>query len=199
MINKYLANPKIPLTLHKVGLFLLLVFLVYGQLTNKNHLLYAQNSYQELRIDNKNHILTLSTKDADLKNILYKLSDLTDIDVEFPRSLEKKITIELDSVTLKEALCRILKGLNHVIIYSGRNKNKAEISKVFVFKNTPKSRATITSNRRIDDRISNYERRIESIKKNMSNPNLSNIQRQNYLRQIRRLENNIDNLRRQFQ
>jgi len=194
MRYKYSVLVKRFTKITKSLLLFMLLFLIYSQ--SSGSLLYAQSSFQNIHIDYKNHFLTLSTENVDLKNVLIKLADKTDIYFEFPSKLEKKITIDLNKVSLREALNRILKDVNHVFIYTGEDRSNAVISKVLVYKKNQQSGQTRISNPGISNRIRNYEQRIAALQRNLSRSDLSDSRRQNYLRQLRRLENNIENLRR---
>jgi DNA polymerase/3'-5' exonuclease PolX len=178
------------------GLVLLSIFVAF--LKPVDDLLYAQSSHQKLRIDYDDRLLSISTKDADIKNVLLELADKADIYVSFPESIKKKISIETTKITLKKALQKVLKGLNYAIIYSGSNRNEASISKVIVFKKSTMDRRASRSNMRIANRIKAYEKRIESLKGRLSKIDSSSRRGKNYLRQIERLENNIEKLSRQL-
>ena len=94
---------------------------------------YAQTFKQNLRIEYNKNLITISAQNADLKNVLLKLAKKTNIMVRFPDSLEKKITIKLSKHSLNEALSRILKGLDHAIIYSASKNNRTVVSEVIVY------------------------------------------------------------------
>jgi len=178
----------------KAGLLLLFIFLVY--LINLDYLSFAQSSDQNIRIVYKNNLLTLSAKDADLKNVLLKLAYKTNIKVWFPNSLKKKITIKFSKISLGKSLEKLLKGLNHVILYSGPSKGQAAVSGVYVFKKSKKSGRVRASERQKANRIRAYERRIESLKSQLSRIDVNSRRGKSYLRQIQRLENNIERLQR---
>jgi len=79
-------------------------------------------------ISYKNDLLSISTKDADLKKVLLKLSDKTNINIKLPVYIDKKITINKNGISLGEGLEYILKndkssiiyvtGPNHPIVYN---------------------------------------------------------------------------------
>ena len=182
--------------LYTSGLVLLSILVAF--LKPVDDLLYAQSSYQKLRIDYDDRLLSISTKDADIKNVLLELADKAGIYVSFPESIKKKISIETTKITLKKALQKVLKGLNYAIIYSGSSRNEALISKVIVFRKYNKDRRASSSDRRIANRIKAYKKRIESLKGRLSKIDASSRRGKNYLRQIERLENNIEKLSRQL-
>jgi predicted RNase H-like nuclease (RuvC/YqgF family) len=144
-------------------------------------------------------------ENADLKQVLLKLEDKTGIDVTFPNSLEKKITARMSGISLSEALPRLLGGVNYAIIHSGSKKTRTVVSEVFVFKKSKRSRtpfqagALRSSERQIANRIRNYERRIKSLKKNLSKVDQNSSRGKRYLRQIRSYEHTIEKLKRRLQ
>ena len=186
----------IPLRLRKAGFLLLLIFMVY--LTAANCLLHAQSPDQELRINYNNNLLTISAKDVDLQNVLLELADKTNIYVRFPASLKKKITVIKEGISLRDALKRLLKGLNYAIIYSGPDKNQTSISKVLVFKEYKMSRQQKANEARIANRIRAYERQIESLKRNLSRVDENSRQAKSYQRRIMVLEKRIETLERPY-
>ena len=163
---------------------------------------FAQTSSSTIRMEFDDNLLTLSAKNADIKNILVRLNEKTGISVRFQKSLDKKITIELSGLTLSKALPRLLKDLNHAVIYSVSRKNRTTVSGVFVFKkskNTRNSSQARNREKQITNQIRQYEKRIESEKKKLSKVNENSSQGQRYLRRIRSYENKIENLKRQIQ
>lgn len=194
MDYKFLSNLSKSKRLYHSGLlFFLLVYL-----QPVTDVLYAQNPSQRFQMDYKNHFLTLSTEDADIKDVLFKLADEAEIYAQCPSSLKKTITIDLKKAPLKEALDRLLRDLNYVIIYSGQRKNEAVISEVFVFSEDKKSSTTSVRNRRLTNRLAAYERNLETAKRNLSRVSANSRQGQRYSRRINKLEKNIENLRRQI-
>jgi len=162
---------------------------------------YAQTFKQNLRIEYNKNLITISAQNANLKNVLLKLAKKTNIMVRFPDSLEKKITIKLSKHSLNEALSRILKGLNHAIIYSASKKNRTVVSEVLVYNKSERSRVSSRSRSRDENtarRIRLYENRLKTLNKKLSEGNASSSQRKRYLKQIRRYENVIENLKRKI-
>ena len=203
MIRKCFYKSRIKLKSNKARLLPLFIFLVYY--TSINSLTYAQSSNPKLRIDYKNNLLTIFAENADLKNVLLKLEDKTGIDVSFPNSLEKQITTRMSGISLSEALPRLLSGVNYAIIHSGSRKNRTVVSEVFVFKKSERSGISSQagvlrgSEKQIANIIRNYERRIESVKKNLSKVDQNSSQGKRYLRRIRSYENTIEKLKRKIQ
>jgi hypothetical protein len=70
--------------------------------------------------------------DAYLKNVLFKLAEKSNFYIQVPVSLNKKITINKKEISLRDALRKLLKGLNHAIVYSVSSKKQATISEVYV-------------------------------------------------------------------
>jgi hypothetical protein len=78
---------------------LFLVFIALVLFIPADFLLYAQNSNQKLRFVYNKKSLSISANDADLKNVLLKIAEETDIHVWFPNSLSKKISIVLNRLS----------------------------------------------------------------------------------------------------
>ena len=181
---------------------LLQLFIVIIYFTFVISLSYAQTFKQNLRIEYNKKLITISAKNADLKNVLLKLAKKTNIMVRFPDSLEKKITIKLSKHSLNEALSRILKGLNHAIIYSASKKNRTVVSEVLVYNksvsykvsNRSKPRGRKINRSRL---LKSLERRLKNLNKKYSLGNISSSQRERYLKQIRAYENKIEQLKRE--
>ena len=196
MTYKKFFISQVSLRFKKIGFFLLLVFLV--QLKVINCSLHAQSSDQKLLITYSNNLLTISAEEVDLQNVLLKLADKTNIYVRFPASLKRKITVIKKRISLRDALKRILKGLNYAVIYSGPDKNQTSISKVIVFKEFKKSRQQMANEARIANRIRAYERQIESLKSNLLRMDENSRRAKSYQRNIRVLERRIERLERQY-
>ena len=172
-------------------------------------LTHAQTLTPNLHIEYKNNLLTVTAQKADLKDVLLKLSDKTGIYVRYPSSLKKQITTELIRVPLSKALLKILEGTNHVIIYSGSGKNRAVVSKVFVYRKSKRSYRkskrsrisgqSISQEELIASRIKSYEKRLELMNKKLSGLDKNSRLGKRYSRQIRSYENVIKNLKRKIQ
>jgi hypothetical protein len=161
-------------------------------------------------------LITISAQNADLKNVLLKLADKTNIIVRVPNSLKKQITIKLSENSLDEALSRILRNMNYAIIYSGVKNNRTVVSEVLVYNKSESSKISnrsISREKNINDRIKkprdenidrsrlikSLERRLKNLNKKWSLGNISNSQRERYLKQIRAYENKIEKLKREIQ
>jgi type II secretory pathway component GspD/PulD (secretin) len=196
MIFNLLLRSPIKLVKNRIKFLHLFIFLIC--FTSVNSLVYAQPYNRKFHIDYKNNLLSISAQDADLKNVLFKVADKTGIYVRFPNSLKKQITIRISGLSLKKTLSRLLKGMNHAVVYSGSRKNRATVSGVFVFKRLKKSRISSRARvreRQLSHRIRYYERRLESLKQKLLKVNRNSRQGKSYLRQIRSNENILENLK----
>lgn len=165
----------------------------------------SQAADGNIQINYEDQLLTLKAQDADIKNILLKISDLAGIYVGFPQAIEKQITIELDKVPLAKALKKLLHGLNHAIIYSfSDKKNRAHVARVYVMqKSEGRSTGSFSSipDRQesiIARRIQNYEKNIQSLNENLSRVDPDSPQGQRYSRQIQIYQKSLDSLRQQY-
>ena len=138
MIYKYYNNSLKSLRLKEAGAILIFIFLAL-HLTIESSSIYAQSNNQKILISYKNDLLSISTKDADLKKVLLELSDKTNINIKLPVYMDKKITINKNGISLGEGLEYLLKNLNHIILYSGIKNNKPMISRVIVLSESKKS------------------------------------------------------------
>ena len=198
------------LTTNKIKFLHIYIYIIL--FTSVISLSYAQTSNQNLRLIYKNNLITISAQNADLKNVLLKLADKTNIIVRIPNSLKKQITITLSENSLDEALSRILRDMNYAIIYSGEKNNRTVISEVLVYNESESSKVSNRSesgDKNINGRIKqprdenidrsrlikSLERRLENLNKKWSLGNISSSQRERYLKQIRAYENKIEKLK----
>ena len=206
MIYKYYNNSLKSLRLKEAGAILIFIFLAL-HLTIESSSIYAQSNNQKMLINYKNDLLSISTKDADLKKVLLKLSDKTNINIKLPVYIDKKITINKNGISLDEGLKYILKNLNHIILYSGKKNNKSMISRVIVFSESKKpTKLTAsktqaagsviqlpTSEMQAADILKGYEKQIEILKKKLSTAPENSRQREHYIKRIKILEKFIEN------
>ena len=202
------------LTTNKIKFLHIYIYIIL--FTSVISLSYAQTSNPNLRLIYKNNLITISAQNADLKNVLLKLADKTNIIVRIPNSLKKQITITLTENSLDEALSRILRDMNYAIIYSGEKNNRTVISEVLVYNESESSEVSSRSeysNRNINNSIQkprgkkidrsrlikSLERRLENLNKKLSLGNISSSQRERYLKQIRAYENKIEQLKREIE
>ncbi len=78
--------------------------------------------------------LSVALENADLQEVLTALAEKTGISVKSPENLQKSITVQFDRISLEEGLHRILRDIDHVLIFAPANeKGEAEIvSGVFI-------------------------------------------------------------------
>ena len=220
MIYKHYNNSLKPLRLKEAGVILFFIFLTL-HLTIESSSIYAQSNNQKMLISYKNDLLSISTKDADLKKVLLKLSDKTNINIKLPVYMDKKITINKNGISLGEGLESLLKNLNHIILYSGIKNNKPMISRVIVLSESKKS-TKLTASRteaassetqpansetqaassliqlpnsemQAADIIKGYEKQIEILKKKLSTTHENSRRREHYIKRIKILEKFIEN------
>jgi predicted RNase H-like nuclease (RuvC/YqgF family) len=153
------------------------------------------------QLEYKNNLITLSAQKAELKNVLLRIADETGIYVRFPNSLKKQITIEISDVSLSKTLSKILKGMNHAVIYSGSRRNQAVVSDVFIYMASKKYKVSSRSTSRekkIAAQIRSYEKRLKILKEKLSQFDKHGRQGRRYLRRIRHYENIIENLQKKI-
>ena len=221
MIYKYYNNSLKPLRLKEAGAILVFIFLALHHLTIESSSIYAQSNNQKMLISYKNDLLSISTKDADLKKVLLKLSDKTNINIKLPVYMDKKITINKNGISLDEGLKYILKNLNHIILYSGIKNNKPMISRVIVLSESKKS-TKLTASRteaassetqpansetqaassliqlpnsemQAADILKGYKKQIEILQMKLSTIPENNRLRKHYIKRIKILEKFIEN------
>ena len=187
------------------------IFIIY--FTSVISLAYAQTSDPNLSIIYNNNLITISAKNADLKNVLLELADKTNIIVRVPNSVKEQITIKLSGNSLDEALSRILKDMNYAIIYSGVKNNRTVISEVIVYNKSESSKISNQStsreqnnNGRIKKPIENnslsriklYENRLKTLNEKLSEGNASSKVEERYKKQIRVYEDEIEKLKKKL-
>ena len=155
-----------------------------------------------LQLSYEDHLLSIKAQDADIKTILLKISHETGVFVRFPKNIDKQVSIELVDTPLATALKKLLRGLNHAIIYSFLKKNQnAQVAKVYVFE-----KSTATSPRRypragnqsqdvIARRIENYEKRIKYLNDRLAKLDANSPQAKRYTRQIESYQRTMDRLK----
>lgn len=181
-----------PWRLKKAGS--LLPVLLCAWLISASHLLYAQSSSRKIQVGYDDNLVSISAKEAYLKNVLLALADKTDINVTFPASLEKKITITINDIKLRRALERLLLGLNYAITYSGPSVNQAEVLGVHVFKKAKTSKIARGRDRRILNQINAYKKRIDSYQQRLSKVDVNSRRGKLYLKRIENYEKRIASL-----
>jgi type II secretory pathway component HofQ len=153
-----------------------------------------------LQVQYRGNRLSLSAVDADIQSILLRISEETGIYVQFPRSLQKNMSLSLSEVKLEKALKRLLKGLNYATVYAAsNNRNTVQVSKVFIFedyKETARSRRLARRERRNRTRIDQYNKRIASIKRRLDKVPHDSPAGRRYRNQIQNYQKRIDRLER---
>ena len=219
MVYKCSNNPLLSIRLKEAGARLIFVFLIL-LLTSANSSLYAESTNRNILITYKENVLSIRAKDADLKKVLFELADETNIDIQLPLSLDKKITINRSGISLNEGLKDILKDLNYIILYSGIEDNNVLISKVIIFQKSNTSTtlpdgkiqqtnseipsteneepsatregSSVTREDSLAARIKFYERQIESLKQRLTKIDENSRLGRKYSRQIKRFEKLIE-------
>ena len=219
MVYKCSNNPLLSIRLKEAGARLIFVFLIL-LLTSANSSLYAESTNQNILITYKENVLSIRAKDADLKKVLFELADETNIDIQLPLSLDKKITINRSGISLNEGLKDVLKDLNYIILYSGIEDNNVLISKVIIFQKSNTSTtlpdgkiqqtnseipstkneepsatregSSVTREDSLAARIKFYERQIESLKQRLTKIDENSRLGRKYSRQIKRFEKLIE-------
>lgn len=168
--------------------------------------LSAQNIPKRLQIDYRDQLLDISAQNVDIKEFFTRLAEKANITIEYPVSLDKKITVERKDVSLKRFLTNFLRNMNHVIIYSGSNMKNSRVSEVHIFPRSTApsfSRSSATSSSggsrdRIRRQIDNYKRIVDKLRNTISGLSENNNRRQVYLNRIKRYETRIENLEKQL-
>lgn len=156
---------------------------------------YTQSSNSKIHMDYSNSLLSLTATNADLKTILQRLSDEAGIDIKYPEDLEMQLTINLSEVSLDRAIKKILKGINHAVIYSSSEKmKKSKIARIYVFEEAQSTPVNPREQRTLNS-IKNYERRIESLRKRLETVDENSDRGKSYQKRIKSYEDMIEKLK----
>ncbi|BBO66119.1 hypothetical protein DSCA_00490 [Desulfosarcina alkanivorans] len=180
----------------KISVFLTTIVLLHMAATCC--VIYALSSSLNLRLNDGKRTLQIEAKNADLKQVLWKLATVANITIEYPVALKKTITIHKDDISLRDVLKRMLKGVNYVIFYSGPNPNQVEISKVKVMGKAGRRKSKSIRQRQLAGRKKSYQRKIVSLKRRLSKIDANSRRGKSYLNRIKRLEKTIQQLERQM-
>ncbi len=165
--------------------------------------LCAQGGGQGLQINYQNQLLSISARNVDIKNFFSKLAEKTNITIEYPESLERKITLERENISLKRFLPDFLRNMNHVIIYSGSGRENSRIAEVRVYPKSTVSHSSVStasgrSRDRIRQRIDSYRKIVEKLRNSLANVGENSNRGRVYVNRIRRYEDRIKKLENQL-
>lgn len=162
----------------------------------------ASASGSSLQLKFRDNRLSISADHADIQTVLLRVSEETGIFVRFPKALQKKISVTLSAVTIENALKSILKGLNYATVFSvSDNKDKIQVSKVYIFKGykeTARTRRLARRERQNRSRIGRYKKRIASIQRRLDKVSHNSMAARRLENQIRNYQKRIDRLERQI-
>lgn len=162
----------------------------------------ASASGSTLQLKFRDNRLSISADEADIQTVLLRVSEETGIFIRFPKALQKKISMSLSAVTLENALKSILKGLNYATVFTvSDNKNKIQISKVYIFKGykeTARTKRLARRERQKRNRINQYKKRIASIQRRLDKVSHSSTDARRLKNQIGNYQKAIDRLERQI-
>ncbi len=155
-----------------------------------------------LQVQFRDNRLSLTAVDADIQSILLRISEKTGIFVQFPRALQKKMSLTLSGIKLEKAMKKLLKGFNYATVYSVSNDTNAIlVSKVYIFesyKETARSKRLARIEKQNRNRISKYEKQIASIKQHLDKVAHDSPAGKRYLSRIQNYQKIIDRLERQI-
>ncbi len=94
---------------------------------------HGQDQRLSVIYDGEGH-LSVAVENAELKEVLTAVGEKTGISIRSPENLKRSITVQFDRVPLEEGLHRILRDVNHVLIFSQSDeKNEPEtVTGVFI-------------------------------------------------------------------
>jgi hypothetical protein len=167
-------------------------------LTTASQVSFAGSSARDIDISYVGNRLTLSAKEADLETVLMAPVDSANFYTEVPISLFERTTINLTNFPLKEAIDRLLTGLNHLIIYSGTDKSHSSISEVYVLPKIKRSKRLHGREKWLARRMAGYQKQIESLNRKLSNIDQNSRHGKIYLRRIKLLNKQIESLERRL-
>ncbi|MGD8701096.1 MAG: hypothetical protein PVG51_02020 [Desulfosarcina sp.] len=176
----------------------LLIFIIILHLTIAHCLSCAQSVDDKLKIEYQNRSLNIVAKNIDIKRVLLELGNATKISIVYRADLQKKVSIEKHGIQVSEALKGLLKGINHIVIYSGFDPNKAKIEEVYVLNRAERRRPTSAREKQLAARIKTYQRQINSLKRRLSKIDANSRQGKRYLRSIQNLEKRIQRTERKI-
>jgi len=175
-----------------IGFFIFTFFICGGIL------IHPDTFAQDYRISYDNGLITLSVNKVDIKTILLGISKETNIFIQFPEALKKKITIKLSNVSIRDALKRLLKNQDYAIIYSALKKNnRVSISEVYVLPekwgNRKPSRSQ-TLSRREESILRSYNRRLDSLRNQLKTVARGSDTERRILSKIQSIEKRVETM-----
>lgn len=88
---------------------------------------HGQDERLSVIYDAEGH-LSVAAENADFQEVLTAVAEKTGISIKSPENLKRSITVQFDRVPLEEGLHRILRDVNHVLIFSQSDeKDEPEI------------------------------------------------------------------------
>jgi hypothetical protein len=89
---------------------------------------------QELNVTYDQGLLSVSLEKAELDEVLEIIGERTGISIQSPEDLNKSITISFEKLPLEEGLYRILRDIDHVLIFSPSDQKtgKETVSGVYI-------------------------------------------------------------------
>lgn len=163
-----------------------------------NRLAWAGNSDLKLKISRDGRSLEIVSVQADIKAVLAELSQAANLAISYPTTLEKKITLNRAGLSIGETLEVVLRGINHVILYSGPSRKTARIKKVFVLNKKARRRPISRhKERQLNRRIQTYRHRINSLKRRLADMEPTSPQGRRYQNRISRLKRTLERLEQQ--
>lgn len=154
----------------------------------------AQTAASDVQMQYDRRSLRIRARNADLKRVLTTLAETVDITIDYPETLERRVTLNRRSVTIEDALDAMLIGINHVIFYSGRGPDETEITRVTIIGKAPHRQPTSPRQRQLTARIAAYNRQIAVWQRRLSAMDADSARGRRYADRIRRLEQRIERL-----
>lgn len=158
----------------------------------------AQPATGEVNMQYDRQSLRIRANNADLKRVLVELAQTADITIEYPAALERKITLNRRGISIEKALEAMLVGINHVIFYSGPGPDRADITKVTIVGKAGRPAPASPKQRQAAARIAAYQRQIAALQNRLSGMDAGSARGRRYTNRIRRLEQRIEKLERQY-
>ena len=175
-----------------------------AMLLGADSIAWAQSSADELEMAWNHRELKIKARNADLKLVLSRLAETAGISIRYPESLEREITLDKRRISMDQALDILLKGLNHIVIYSGPDAGGARIDEVLVLEDPGKARSglpprTGTSSAKRQSRLlASYLRQMNSLKQRLAKVDENSSRGKRYQSSIERLEKDIQRIKDQM-